>query len=416
MNREHATRYARILVEHGVGLRPDQQLFVRSERVHRHLVLGIAEAAYDLGARRVDLWFSDPLEKALLVRRGRPEEIEACHERDRGWFNEVVRTRSPLILLVGEEFPQLPDQLARSHPQANAAFLRGARAARRVFLEHGIGRRICPWVLAAAPTARWARRVFPQLRAEQAETRLAELIFTFSCADRDDAAQVLAARVRRLEARARQLDALAITELRIRGGGSDLRVGLSARARWQSGAFETVRGHSFRGNLPSEEVFTTPDRRLTRGRLVASAPFRLADGVVVKNLVLSFRHGRVEAFDAGQGRQALARWLETDGGLRFLGEIALVGQDSPVARSGLFFDKLVLDENARSHVALGQGYALALAGGESLSAQELENLGCNLFGVHTDILFGSPEVSVVATRSRRGEVVVIDRGRWVEPF
>jgi aminopeptidase len=302
MSRDHTRRYARLLVEHGVGLRPDQRLFVRCERVHRELALAIAEAGYDLGACKVELWFTDPLERALFVRRGRPEEIAAYHEQDRSWFHDAVRTRSPLIHLVGEELPRLAAELARTHPEAWTSFVAGAREARRVFYEHGIGRRICPWLIAAAATEGWGREVFPRLRPRAAKQRLAELIFAFTFADRADGAERLADQSRRLRERARRLDELAISEIRVRGGGCDLRIGLSDRARWQPAGSRTVSGQAFRANLPSEEVFTTPDRRRTRGRLAASRPFRTPDGILVKDLVLRFRDGRVAAFDAGEGR------------------------------------------------------------------------------------------------------------------
>ncbi|MEE8524123.1 MAG: aminopeptidase [Thermoanaerobaculia bacterium] len=205
-------------------------------------------------------------------------------------------------------------------------------------------------------------------------------------------------------------------EIHIHGGGNDLRVGLSGRARWRSCGWQTVGGQSFRANLPSEEVFTTPDRRLTHGRLAASKPFRTPDGELVKDLVVSFRQGRVETFDASEGKQAFASWLDAEEDARFLGELALVGRDSAIARCGLYFDKTLLDENAGAHVALGQGFPLALAGGEVMSKRELERQGCNLSGTHTDVTFGSARVSVVATRSRRGKVVLLDCGRWIEPF
>ncbi len=116
--------------------------------------------------------------------------------------------------------------------------------------------------------------------------------------------------------------------------------------------------------------------------------------------------------EASSGKKAFCHWLEIDEGSRFLGEFALIGEDSPIARSGLFFNASILDENASSHVALGKAYSWAVAGGESMTLRELEELGVNQSATHTDIMFGSPEVTIVATRSREGEVVLIDRGQW----
>ncbi len=120
--------------------------------------------------------------------------------------------------------------------------------------------------------------------------------------------------------------------------------------------------------------------------------------------------------DASSGAGALARWLEADDGARYLGEFALAAEDSAVARSGQFFNSTVLDENASAHVALGQAHLSGIADGEVITTRELDRLGVNGSTIHTDVMFGSPAVSVVASKSREGEVVLIDRGRWSERF
>ncbi len=120
--------------------------------------------------------------------------------------------------------------------------------------------------------------------------------------------------------------------------------------------------------------------------------------------------------EASSGQEAFSRWLEIDKGSRYLGEFALIGEDSAIARSALFFDATILDENASSHVALGNAYTRAIVGGGSMTSPELQELGVNRSATHTDIMFGSTEVTIVATSSREAEVVLIDRGRWTERF
>ncbi len=357
MNEEHLERYAWLVVKFGVDLHPGDDLYIRGERIHRELALRVGEAAYDLGAGRVHYRVGDPLEVSQLIRRGGMEDLARYHER--------------------------------------------------------IDRRLCPIAVAAGATPAWARKLFPELPESAATSRLWELICRFTYADQDDALERLTAHDRAIRRRKRALDALGIREVHLTGGGNDLRIGLSAKARWQSASMESLSGHRFYVNFPSYEIYTTPDRRLADGRLVASMPFYLRSGILVKDLVLLFRDGRVVDFDAGEGKEGFASWLKTDRGARSLGEFALVGRDSPIARSGLYFAHLHYDENTSSHVALGQGYAQALDGGESMALEEHEKLGCNQSGIHTDIMFGSPEVTMVASQSRRGEVALIDQGRWV---
>lgn len=416
MNEKHLQRYAEILVEHGAGLVPGQTLFVHAEAAHRDLALRVAEAAYDRGAGAVRFWVVDPLRHAQLMRRGRLEEIELGRFEEQRWFNDIVRHRGAVINLRGYEYPALGHQLSESHPEQHAVFTRATQAVSQVFHSHAINRGLCAWVVAGAVTPGWARQVFPHLDDGAAVDRLSELIFRFTFADRDDGLELAAARDRLLHARRRALDALEIREVRVTGGGTDLRVGLSPRARWLGGSKQAVSGQTFNANVPSLENFTTPDCRLTEGRFRATMPFRLRNGVLVQDLVMTFRGGRLEEFTASGGAEAFRSWIAVDEGARQLGEFALVAQDSPIAESGLFFEHTLFDENASAHVALGRAYATALADGPSLTSRQLAELGCNHSAIHTDVMFGSPEVSVTATRTNEGEVVLIDNGRWSERF
>jgi len=416
MNEKHLDRYARLLVEHGAGLREGQDLYIRAEVAHRDLALRVAEAAYDRGAAAVHLRFKDPRVGAQLIRRGRPEQIALAHDREACWINDLVRTRSAVITLVGDEAPRLMAELARTHPESHALYTRGASQAATGLIAYGVNRSLCPWVVAGAVTPGWARQVFPQLPEAQAVDRLYQWVFELTHADRDDAMELAAAKDRLLHARRRRLDELEIREIRVTGGGTDLTVGFSERARWLGGSKRTVSGQVFNANVPSEENFTTPDRRLTQGRLVATMPFRTKSGLLVEELILSFRDGRVVEHQAGGGEREFETWIDSDDGGRYLGEFALVGQDSPIAQGGIFFENTLYDENAWSHAALGSGYANGLRGGPEMSRRELDEHGCNTSIIHTDIMFGSTEVSVVASRCREGEVLLLDRGNWTERF
>ncbi len=416
MNEEHFRRYAELLVKVGVNLRPGQPLYVYGQVAHRRLIALLTEVAYQSGSGAVETRLFDGLQRAALIRHGRIEDIELCHGTDHAWFHDIVRHGGAYICLAGRELPRLWDELADSHPERHAAYLRGFSAVTGGFYRFGLELRCYPWLTAACPTEGWARSVFPELPAAQAFDRLAELIFRFTGADQQDAFELAEAGDRLLKSRCRMLDELAITEIRVRGGGSDLRLVLAREARWQGGSQTTATGQTFCYNMPSEEVWTTPDRRGTEGRLVATRPFRFHGGPLIRDLVLDFRQGRVVRYDAGSGKDAFGRLLETDDGARRLGEFALVGEDSMIARSGLFFDEVIFDENASSHVALGQAYVPAIAGGESMDPRQIEALGVNPSRVHTDIMIGSPEVTIVATESREGEIVLIDRGRWARRF
>jgi aminopeptidase len=226
--------------------------------------------------------------------------------------------------------------------------------------------------MAVCPTPAWARRVFPGLPEDES-----------------------------------------YREIRITGGGNDLVVGLSEAARFRDAETTAADGRRFLVNVPSFEVFTTPDRRRTEGVLTASRPVCLPEGTAVEGLELEFRAGRLADFRARRGAAAFGRWLDVDDGARFLGEIALVGCDSPIGESATVFEQRLLDENAAAHVAVGFGYLGALRRGEDLTAQELDEIGLNRSAVHVDVPFGTSEVDVLATMSRRGEVPLLEKGLWV---
>jgi len=416
MNEEHCRRYAELLVKLGVDLRPRQPLYIHGQVAHRRLIALLTEVAYEAGSGPVETRFFDPLQHAALIRHGRFEDIELFHSHVQLWYSELLRHGAAYICLLGPEIPQLWEEIARSCPERHAVYQRGAAVALGGFQRYGFEGQCCPWVGAACPTPGWAKQVFPDLPEAEACDRLAELIFQFTYADREEALELAAARDRQLKARCRKLDELGITEIHVTGGQTDLRVCFSRKARWQGGSLKTSTGQTFYANMPSLEVYTTPHRRLTEGRLAVTRPFRLPRAPLVRDLVLRFQGGEVVELDASEGLEAFSRFLETDEGARYLGEFALVGENSSIAQSGLFFDLGLIDENASSHVALGKGLVRPLSGGESMSLRELEDLGCNQSSTHTDIMFGSAEITVVATESREGEVVLLDRGRWTERF
>ena len=409
-------RYARILVRVGAGLRTDQNLYILCEPIHREVALAVAEAGYQAGAGRVEIFVSDPRQQALLIRHGRLEQIEMAHADEQRFLGEVVASRGALISLRGEEEPALMPKMAQEFPDRHAVFTRSASLKGKVLLHHGVNRGLCPWVVAGAATPGWAHQVFPALPVMEAYERLWQLIFELTGADSADGLDQAEAKDRRLHARRRELDRLAIREVHIHGGGSDLRVGLSEAARWLGGSKKTAFGQKFQANVPTEENYTTPDRRTAEGRLVATMPFRTRTGLLVKGLRMDFEKGRLVRFEAEEGAAGFARWIDLDEGARYLGELALVGADSAIAKTGLFFEHTLFDENAWSHAAIGQAYTVGLQGGEELSPARLAELGFNNSSIHTDIMYGSSEVSITATQSAEGEVPLIEKGQWAERF
>lgn len=416
MREESFDLYARFLVEQALSLRPGQRLDIWGEVIHRDLALRVGEAAYAIGAGPVCYRWIDPLQTAQLIRRAHPDQIAFHHLENQRWLVELAQVRGALLTLLGQTNPEALLELEQINPRNHQAFATESRLVSVDLMRRVVEQRLCPAVIAVSPTPAWARKVFPELSPSEAYEKFWELIFHFTGTALDANSPGEPRSDELLEARAAMLDQLAIREARITGGGNDLRIGFSEKARWQSGRVTTTAGQRFLYNVPGFEVFTTPDRRQTEGRLMASRAVRLRGGAMVEGLVLDFRAGRVVSFQAKNGAEAFERWLANDDGARYLGEFALLGEDSPIARCGRVFGHPLLDENAAAHVALGFGFSSALDLAPPISPSELDAAGCNRSAVHTDIAFGSPEVDVVATITCAGEVPLLRRGWWAEDF
>jgi len=264
------------------------------------------------------------------------------------------------------------------------------------------------WNVAAVATDGWARQVLgPGAAAADLWKELVPILGL-------DEADPAASWQKRIDVMARRrdlLDGLKIDSLRFTGPGTDLTVGLMPRSRFRGGDEKAANGRTFAPNLPTEEVFTTPDWRRTEGTAACTRPVEVM-GAEVEGARFTFREGRVTAFEAAKNRDLLEKYLAQDGQANALGEVALVDGSSRIFRSGLVFHNILFDENAACHIALGSGYPDAVEGGRDLGTDDLKALGCNVSQVHTDFMIGGPEVSVDAVTADGKTVRVIEKGRF----
>ena len=406
MNNDTLREFANIALDAGLGLAPGAMLRIAGEMPQRELMYAVARGAYERGARFVRIDYDDVRLARIRADLCKDDYLEA--------LSELVERESEILVKEGWSYLRIdgyesPDSMEGADQTRLTRMQRARGRAVRALREAQMSSRV-PWCVMPGPTDAWARQVLgPAATAEDLWKTLIPILRL----DQPDPAALLRRHIAEIEARCVRLNALHLSGLHFRGPGTDLDIGLAPESLWQGGGERTPGGTVFLPNIPTEEVFTTPDFRRTSGSVTLTRPVRIR-GSVIQGGRLVFRGGEVVDYSAERGGDALGRYIETDRGARRLGEVALVDMSSPIWRSGIIFDSMLLDENASCHIALGAGYDPAFAGAESWSDSVKEDRGFNVSFVHEDLMIGSEEIDVIGRDAQGKEIPLIRRGRFVE--
>lgn len=399
-------RLAELAIRVGLGLTPGQELVMTAPVEALPLARSITEHAYRAGASLVTTILAD--DQATLARyRHAPD---ASFDKAPAWLFDgmaaAFRDGAARLAIVGDD-PSLlagqdPDRVAR----VNRARSRAYRPALELITSSAIN-----WTIVAAATPAWAKAVFPNRSEEAALAALWDAIFAASRVDGPDPVAAWAEHNAALARRRRMLDDRRYAALHFRGPGTDLRVGLADGHAWMGGASMAKNGVVGNPNIPTEEVFTTPHMARTEGIVTATKPLAHA-GTLIRDIRVRFEGGRIVEASASAGQEVLERMIGTDEGARRLGEVALVPNSNPIGRSGVLFLNTLFDENAASHIALGQAYAKCFVD-DDLSEAELADRGANRSLIHVDWMIGSAETDVDGITASGEAEPLMRRGEWV---
>jgi len=390
-------RFADLVIGFGANVQHDQIVAIGCEPGKEYLVRALAASAYRRGAKFVDVGWFDPHVKRARIQHARADTLEFVPS----WYGERVLAlgdqRGARVALSG---PTAPGLLSDLDPTlVGKDRLPSLKESIKV-----VGDRTTNWTICPCPTPVWAELAFPDLPDDERLARLERELLHVLRLDEEDPIAAWRVRADTLVTTAERLSERRLDALRYEGPGTDLTVGLLPSSGWRAARFQTVDGIEHMPNLPTEEVFTTPDPERAEGTVTSTKPLVLSDGTVVRDLVVHFRDGRLTGIDASEGGRTLTTITETDEGAARLGEVALVDREGRIGELGTIFYDTLLDENAASHIALGQGFEFLLDENDRERSNESE--------IHIDFMIGSNDLSVTGITADGDRVPVLVEGRW----
>jgi len=397
MDAATAARMADLAIGFGANLQPGQIVAIGAEPGKEYLVRALAESAYRHGARFVDVGWFDPWVKRARIEHAAEDTLDFVPP----WYGERVLAlgehRAARVALSGPSAPGLLEDLDP---------VRAGRDRLPSVKESGtvVNDRTTNWSILPCPTPAWARLVHPDLPEDEALAKLEAQIIHVLRLDEDDPIAAWRERADALVGVAGRLSGRRFDALHYEGPGTDLTIGLLPGARWQAARFETVDGIEHMPNLPTEEVFTTPDPARADGHVASTKPLVLIDGTVVRNLRVRFEGGRAVGVDADSAQDVMRTIIARDEGAARLGEVALVDDEGRIGRLDTVFYDTLLDENAASHIALGQGFPFLVGGDGAAAVNESQ--------IHIDFMIGSGELRITGLTADGERVPVLTGGQW----
>lgn len=418
-HQEMLAKYAEAIVKVGLNIRAGQRLIITlgAARGVPHqfapLVREIAKAAYAVGAKYVDAIFADEEMLRIRIQNAPKDSFDEYPKWQIQAILNMLENGDALLSIAGAN----PDLLGGLDPDV-------VGRVQKTHLENWspVSERVTTnainWCVVAAAGEAWAQKVFPDLSAKKAQEKLWQAIFETTRIDQPDPIAAWNQHIVNLRERAKYLQAKQYTALHYRAAplagkasGTDFTLGLPNGHIWVSAQSMAQNGIAFTANMPTEEVFTLPDRNRADGVITATFPLSYG-GTLIEDFQVHFENGRITRVSAKRGEAVLQKLVDTDEGSRHLGEAALVPASSPIGKRGHLFYNTLFDENASCHIAIGRAYRFTLTGGEELNDEEFIAAGGNVSLNHVDFMIGSPQMDIDGIAKDGSREPVMRQGEW----
>ncbi|HYE82286.1 MAG TPA: aminopeptidase [Clostridia bacterium] len=407
MNKVMLEKYAYLIVKAGVNLQKGQLLVIRSSVDCACFTREIAQIAYREGAKDVIIDWRDDLFSRIRYLHAPEEVFSEFPEWKREFFVSYARQGAAFLSIDDED----PEVMKGVDPERMTKDSKTRQAAIKEYRDRLMSNKNS-WCVVAVPSVSWAMKVFPSVSGDEAVEKLWEEIFKTVRADTEDPAAAWEEHKNKLKRSIAFLSSNNFKLLHFRNSlGTDLKIELPEGHLWLGASDYTVEGVEFIANMPTEEVFTSPERSGVNGRVVSTKPLSY-NGNIIDKFSLTFKDGRIVEYTAEKGYDTLKSIVDIDEGSHYLGEVALVPYDSPISKSGILFYNSLYDENASCHLAIGKSYSPCIKNGENMTDEELERAGLNESFTHVDFMIGSEDLDITGITADGKEVPVFRNGNF----
>lgn len=411
-HQELLKKYAEAIVKVGLNLRKGQRLIITNAASRgvppagRELVHEVTRAAYAAGAKYVEVLWGDEEMHRIRLQNAPADSFDEYPKHTVNAVLEMIKNGDALLSVYAND----PDAFAGLDTERVAA-MQKSHLQNYAPIGMEISRNAINWCVVAAACPAWAAKVFPDLKNEEAMEKLWRAVFETTRATQPDPVAAWQDHIKNLKKRSEYLQAKKYSALHFRGPGTDFTIGLPQGHKWISAQSLAENGVVFTANMPTEEVFTLPDRNRADGTVAATFPLSYG-GSLIEDFSVTFENGRIVKVNAKKNEAILQRLIDTDEGSKRLGEIALVPASSPIAQRGHLFYNTLFDENASCHIAIGRAYRFTLTGGEELTDEEFVGAGGNVSLNHVDFMIGSPQMDIDGVKADGTREPVMRQGEW----